>query len=206
VSFVFDSDASIVLPPTVPELPVRRLSVEQYHQMLRSGILHTEDRVELLEGWLVDKMTKHPPHRVATRLTRGVLEKLVPAGWYVDSQEPVTTIDSEPEPDVCVVRGAPRDYVDRHPGPRDVGMLVEVADESLLRDRGIKKRLYARAQIACYWIVNLLDRQVEVYTKPRVSRDQADYRQRDVYGADDQVPLVLDGTEVSQVNVWDLLP
>jgi Uma2 family endonuclease len=149
VSFVFDSDASIVLPPTVPELPVRRLSVEQYHQMLRSGILHTEDRVELLEGWLVDKMTKHPPHRVATRLTRGVLEKLVPAGWYVDSQEPVTTIDSEPEPDVCVVRGAPRDYVDRHPGPRDVGMLVEVADESLLRDRGIKKRLYARAQIAC---------------------------------------------------------
>jgi len=199
-------DAAVSLPAAVPELPIRRLSVEQYHQMLDGSILHEDDRVELLEGWLVEKMTKHPPHSVATRLTRQALEKLVLAGWYVDSQEPITTADSEPEPDISVVRGQPRDYVARHPGPSEVGLLVEVADESLPRDRGVKKRLYARARIPFHWIVNLIDRQVEVYSDPFGSADQADYRQRQVYAMGDQVPLTLDGNEIGRVNVRDLLP
>src|SRR5438105_9467158 len=100
----------------VPTEPIFRLSVDQYHAMIHAGILTDDDPVELLEGWLVAKMPKNPPHRAVTRLIRQVLERLVPAEWYVDSQEPITTDDSEPEPDVVVVRGETRHYLDRHPG------------------------------------------------------------------------------------------
>src|SRR4051794_16444384 len=74
-----------------------RLSVEQYHEMVRQGILGSDDRVDLLEGWLVRKMSKNPPHRMATKLLTRALEAVVPSGWYVDSQEPFTTDTSEPE-------------------------------------------------------------------------------------------------------------
>ena len=131
----------------VPTEPIWQLSIDQYHQMIQSGILTDDDPVELLEGWLVSNMPKNPPHSVATQLTRQVLERFLPAGWHVDTQEPITTDTSEPEPDVTVVRGDRRDYLDHHPGPEDVALLVEVADASLQRDRGSKKRLYARARI-----------------------------------------------------------
>src|SRR6266852_7793927 len=89
----------------VPTEPIYRLSVAQYHAMADHGILDEDDPVELLEGWLVQKMTKHRPHSRCTHRTRRALESLLPGGWYVDAQEPVTTTDSEPEPDVAVVRG-----------------------------------------------------------------------------------------------------
>ncbi len=134
--------------------------------MIRAGILTDDDPVELLDGWLVSKMPKNPPHCVVTRLIRQALERLVPAAWYVDTQEPLTTADSEPEPDVVVVRGETRQYLDRHPGPEDVGLVVEVADTTLQRDRTSKKRLYARAGIPVYWIVNLPESRCEVYSEP----------------------------------------
>lgn len=191
---------------TVPTEPIWRLSVEQYHEMIRAGILTEDDPVELLEGWLVTKMPKNPPHRLATQLTRESLARLWPAGWYVDAQEPITTTESEPEPDVVVVRGERRQYRDRHPGPQDLALLVEVSDATLQRDRGAKKRLYARAGIAVYWIVNLLESQVEVYTDPSGPADQPDYRQHHVYGLADAVPLVIEGREVGRLAVRELLP
>lgn len=86
----------------VPTEPIHRLSVAQYRGMLEAGILKSGDPVELLEGWLVQKMTKNPPHRIATRRVRVALEALAPHGWYVDAQEPIVTADSEPEPDVAI--------------------------------------------------------------------------------------------------------
>src|SRR5205807_4066795 len=83
----------------VPTEPIYRLSVAQYHAMARHGILDEDAPVELLEGWLVQKMTKHRPHSRCTHRTRRALERILPAGWYVDTQEPVTTAESEPEPD-----------------------------------------------------------------------------------------------------------
>ena len=190
----------------VPPDVIWRLSVDQYHAMIHAGILTDDDPVELLEGWLVAKMPKNPPHRAVTRLLRQVLERLVPAEWYVDSQEPITTDDSEPEPDVVVVRGETRHYLDRHPGPNDVGLVIEVADTTLQRDRGFKKRLYARAGIPVYWIVNLSDNQCEVYTEPSGPEPQPDYRQRQDYGASDVIPVVLAGIEVGRIAVRELLP
>jgi Uma2 family endonuclease len=190
----------------VPSEPIWRLSLEQYHAMIRAGILTDDDPVELLEGWLVPKMPKNPSHRAATRLTREALQRLTPAGWYVDAQEPITLEDSEPEPDVVLVRGETRDYLDRHPGPRDVALVVEVADATLLRDRTLKKRLYAAAGIAAYWIVNLPDGQVEFYADPTGPAEQPDYRRRQDYDRSGEVPVVIEGKEVGRLPVRDLLP
>jgi hypothetical protein len=185
------------------DLPIWRMSVDQYHQMLAAGILEDGDRIELLEGWLVEKMTKYPRHVLATRRTRIHLERVVPSDWCVDTQDPVTTDDSEPEPDVRVVRG---EFVDRHPRPKDTGMLVEVSDTSLRRDRSVQKRIYARAAIPYYWIVNLIDNHIEVYSDPTGPAEKPDYRQRQLYGANDEVPVILDGKEVGRIAVRDLLP
>jgi Uma2 family endonuclease len=154
---------------TVTE-PVWQLSVEQYHEMIRTGILTEDDPVELLDGWLVPKMPKNRPHSIATQRTRQALEQAIPTGWYVEAQEPVTLSRSESEPDAAVVRGSPERYPDAPPRPEDVGLVVEVANSTLHRDRTTKKRLYAEAGIPVFWIVNLLDRQVEVYRSGRRSR------------------------------------
>lgn len=193
-------------PAAVPPDLVWRLRVEQYHAMIRAGILTDDEPVELLEGWLVCKMPKNPAHRVATRLVRQALERLVPTEWYVDSQEPITTGDSEPEPDVVVVRGETRHYLDRHPGPEEVALVVEVADTTLQRDRGFKQRVYARAGIPVYWIVNLIDRQCEAYTEPSGTAEQPNYGQRQVYTASDTVPVMLAGVDIGRVAVRHMLP
>src|SRR6266700_204776 len=145
---------SAALPPSdaLPDAPIYRLSVAQYHAMADKCILTDDDPVELLEGLLVCKMTKYRPHTLATGLLRDALREIVAPGCYVDAQEPVTTSDSEPEPDILVVRGTRRDYTDRQPGPDEVVMVVEVADTTLRRDRGVKKRIYAAARLPIYWI------------------------------------------------------
>jgi Uma2 family endonuclease len=188
----------------VPTYPIWRLTVEQYHAMIAAGILTDDDLVELLEGWLVTKMPKNRPHSLSTQLTREALAKIAPGGWYVDDQEPITTTDSEPEPDVIVVRGNRRDYV-AQPKADDVALVVEVSDATLQRDRTLKLRIYANARIPVYWILNLQDRQLEIYTDPAGLGDQAVYRQRDVYGEADNAPVVIEGREVGQVAVGALV-
>jgi len=190
----------------VPTNPIWRLSVPQYHHMIHTGILTDDDPVELLEGWLVTKMPKIPPHRIATRLTREAIALILPAGWYVDSQEPITLADSEPEPDVVIVRGETQQYLDRHPGPQDVELVIEVSDATLLRDRTLKQRLYATAGIPIYWIVNLPDRQVEVYTAPSGPTEEPGYRQHQDFGSEDETPVVIGGVEAGCLAVRDLIP
>ena len=105
-----------------------------------------------------------------------------------------------------VFRSREDDYGDKVPGPPDCAIVVEIADTTLRRDRGQKKRLYARARVPEYWIVNLVDRQVEVYTEPTGPGRKPDYRKPTVYGSTDAVPVVIDGREVGRLNVADLLP
>jgi Uma2 family endonuclease len=186
---------------SVSETQMWRLSVEQYHQMIRSGILSEDDPVELLQGWLITKMSKNPPHSSATRFLSRELERLIPQGWYVDSQEPITTADSEPEPDIAILRGSEENYTQRHPRPEDVGLVAEVADSTLTNDRGIKLEVYAQAGILEYWIVNLGERQLEVYTNP----DGKTYQNQAIYNETMFVPLNLDGQLVGNVEVSKLL-
>ena len=190
----------------IPNDLILRLSIEQYHAMIQSGILTDDDSVELLEGWLVFKMPKNPPHRATTRLVRTALENILPPGWYVDSQEPITLSNSEPEPDIVVVRGDTRQYLDRHPGAEDIGIVIEVSDTTLQRDRTVKKRIYARAGIAIYWIVTLVEEQVEVYSQPIVEVEQPDYSQRLDFGRSAVVPIMIEGIEIGAIAVNSLLP
>jgi Uma2 family endonuclease len=186
--------------------PLWRISVARYHQMIKAGILTDDDPVELLEGLLVQKMPKNPAHIYATGLLLDNLPRLIPAGWYLNFQEPVTTANSEPEPDVAVIRGRRFDYRERLAGPEDTALVMEVADATLRRDRGLKKRLYARAGVPVYWIINLVKSQIEVYTEPDQQSVPPDYRLRRLYREGDRIPIVLDGTEVGQILVSDILP
>lgn len=186
-------------PPTDAML---RLSVEQYDAMVSAGILGADARVELLEGLLVTKMTKRPPHRIATRRTRVALEGVVPVGWYVDTQEPIVTSDSEPEPDVAVVRGRTEDYTDSNPGAEHVGLVVEVADATLLSDRKRKARIYAKAGIPTYWLVDLARRVLAVHTGPTAGG----YVQVVELTDDDSVSVTLAAVEVGRVDVRALMP
>jgi Uma2 family endonuclease len=183
-----------------------RLSVDRYHQMIAAGVITPDDRVELLEGVLVNKMSKSPPHRLSVILVCDALRVAIPPGWHLQTEQPVAMDDSQPEPDVAVVRGAARDYVTRHPAPKEVPLIIEVADSSLRRDREDKRRIYARNGIALYWIVNVADRIIDVFTDPSGPVLTPDYGTTTTYGSTDVVPVVLAGTTVGSVNAADLLP
>jgi Uma2 family endonuclease len=175
--------------------------------MIRAGILSENDAVELLEGFLVAKMPKDPQHSLATQLLCDVIAAQLPGGWHVSDQEPITTEDSEPEPDVIVVRGERRDYRERPPGPAEIALVIEVANTTLQHDCIIKAALYARAGITIYWIVNLNERQIEVYSEPLIAEaGAAAYQQRQDYVIDDSVPLYLAGRVVAQLPVPEFLP
>lgn len=188
------------------DLVLWRMSVKQYHAIARAGIIDEDEPVELLEGLLVDKMSKNPPHSVATQLVIIALTRLLPGGWIVRSQEPVTLADSEPEPDAAVVRGEVKDYSRRHPGPHETALIVEVSDATLRRDRGTKKRIYARARIPVYWVVNLIDMRLEVYTDPSGPTRQPNYQTQRYYGIGDEVPVWLGEDEIGRIPVQQLLP
>jgi Uma2 family endonuclease len=181
-------------------------SVARYQRMIEAGILTAEDKVELLENYVVLKMPKNPPHDGTLDLIAAALRGLVPDGWLLRVQQTVVLADSQPEPDVALVRGTPRSYLARHPTAADVGVLIEVADSSLLRDQRDKARIYARAAISVYWIVNLVDRRVEVYTQPSGPTAVPAYGAAQMYQAGHAVPLTLDGTAVGSVPMADLLP
>jgi Uma2 family endonuclease len=185
--------------------PVFRLSVRQYHAMIAAGVLSDDDPVELLEGVLVFKIPKNPPHRIALARLRRAVEKRLSPLFSLQLQEPITTPDSEPEPDAAVIRGEPEDYPDRHPGPSDVLLVVEVADTTLDRDRGIKLRGYARAGIEEYWIVNIPDAQLEVYTDPDSQAATPAYRKRQILKRGQVVQLKIGGQGLD-IAVTELLP
>ncbi len=109
--------------------------------------------------------------------------------------------DSEPEPDLAVVRGTIRDYRHGHPGPADVALVVEIAASSVREDRAMAI-IYAHARIPIYWILNLVDRQVDVYSDP--SPDG--YAMTELYSPGSQVPVVIDGAVVGRIAVEDFLP
>jgi len=143
----------------------RRWTRQEYDKMIDVGILGPEDRVELIEGEIVEMSPQKPPHSVCVQLAEEALRAVFAAGFDVRAQLPLAFDDSEPEPDLAVVPGSIRDYLAEHPST--AVLVVEVADSTLDFDRRRKGRMYARAGIPEYWLVNLVDRVIEVYREPR---------------------------------------
>lgn len=182
-----------------------RMTVDQYHRMIAADILTEDDPVELLGGYLVAKMPQGNPHGLAIEELTDRLPRLLPPGWRLRVQLPITLPESEPEPDVAVVRRptAPRTG---HPGPADFGIVIEVAASSLAEDRRVKGCYYAEAGIPVYWIINVNDRVVEVYSDPDPAANPPAYRVRKDYRPGDDVPIALDGQVAGHIPAADLLP
>lgn len=143
----------------------RRFSRLEYDRLIEAGFFRPGDPVELLGGQLVVAEPQGSRHYAALRATHEAVRALLGRGWEIRGQGPLALDDeSEPEPDVAVVPGSFRDYRDAHP-TRPV-LLVEIAESSLALDRAHKGSLYARAGLADYWIVNLVEQTLEVYRDP----------------------------------------
>jgi Uma2 family endonuclease len=169
---------------------------------VQTGVLDGQP-IELINGLLVRKMGKQSPHVIACEVMRDELLPLIPRGWRLTILAPVRIPNyDEPEPDLAIVHGTRDEYQDHHPGPTEVGILIEVADTTLGRDRGEKRLAYARGGVSTYWIVNQVDRQLEMYTDPT----PAGYRDQQVLTPGEQVPVMIDGKEVGRITISAILP
>ena len=187
-------------------LALHRWTRREYARLIDLGFFDENDPIELLDGLLLVKEPQSSPHRTAVLLVAKTLERAFGEGWFVQVQSPIGLDDrSEPEPDVCVVRGSPRDYTHAHP-TRPV-LIVEVALSGLGVARGRKATAYARGGIGDYWIVNLVDQVLEVHrdpARPGPARRRWGYAAIQTLGADAvMAPL---SAPAARIRVADLLP
>ena len=191
---------------TERDLRTKRWKRTEYERLVDKGIFVPGERIELIDGLLVVAEPQSSLHFAAVRLVERALARAFGEGWDVRAQGPIALDDtSEPEPDVAVVRGELRDYLDAHPA--DPVLVVEVSLTSLEFDRVHKSSLYARAGRPEYWIVNLVDRVVEVRRAPAPAASAPygwDYTTVEILSpGEDARPLAAPGT---QITVLDLLP
>jgi len=146
---------------------LKRFTLAEYHRLLELGFLNEDDRVELIHGQIVEMTAKGTAHEVCiTRLIRELL-KLVGDRATLRSQSPlILPSDNEPEPDFTIVQNRADDYLSSHPNPADVLLVIEISDSSLSYDQEVKLPLYAGAGISDYWIFNLVENHLEVYSEP----------------------------------------
>jgi Uma2 family endonuclease len=160
------------------------ITVDEYHRMVETGLLREDDRVELLNGRLIDVPPASPPHSGSNNALLAIFIRALGDRAHVGGQSPVTLDDrSEPEPDVVVSRPHSGRYMTRHPRPPDVFFVVEVSRTTLAFDRGEKLEAYARSGIPEVWIVDLVHHRLETYAEPAGNR----YAVRTVYGRHDLV-------------------
>jgi Uma2 family endonuclease len=180
---------------------IRPLTSAEYYQMMESGIIREGERVELISGQIFTMAAKGTRHTVATTRLITELPTLIQRRAIVRCQEPITLPNnSEPEPDIAIVRLRSDDYIDSHPTPKDIILVIEVADSSIRFDRDIKAPLYAATGISEYWIVNLIDDRLEIYRQP----------EGDIYTSVQIVtpPRSINLPEFSEIalNISDLFP
>ena len=181
----------------IPEVRrrVSHLTVEEYHRL--DEFNENGKRTELIRGIVIEKMSKSPQHSKLGKRLYDLLFRLVPAGFIVWREDPLTLADSEPEPDVAVVKGVSEDFDDSH--PRTAELVVEVAVSSAALDREMAA-LYAEAGVVEFWIVVVPERQVEVYRKPLQGR----YTEKRVYRSDETIECV--GVPGVRVCVSEIFP
>jgi Uma2 family endonuclease len=192
---------------------LERLTVSQFRQMLEQGILLEGQPVELIDGLIVrkdrsdtggDPMTHGPQHARCIKKLERLGRRMESEFHHLQCQLPITLSDTlEPEPDGAVVRGTLDDYTHQHPGSSDVLMVIEASDSSLEYDRTSKQRVYASASIPVYWIINVVERRIEVYENPQAPLGK--YGRRTDFSSGSSIRLTLGASSID-VGVDELLP
>jgi Uma2 family endonuclease len=174
--------------------------------MIEKGLFRPDDSLELLDGLLVVREPQHDRHALAIRRVDAALRPHFGAGWLLAMQLPLALDEtSEPEPDFTIVRGSLADLRQGH--PRHAALIVEVAGSSLGIDRGHKATLYARAGIVDYWIVNLVDRTLEVHRQPVAAPETAaGWRYADIRSLNPGEMVSPVAAPGARIAVADLLP
>jgi Uma2 family endonuclease len=181
-------------------LGIYRMTPRQFQRACEADI-YGDDRVELLAG-IPFIMTKNPPHEFVVAVLGTVLRPIVmAAGQEVYEEKSMKLGTWRPIPDLAIVRGPLANYQARLPGPADIALIVEVADTTYPKDRGLKYRRYAAAGIPAYWIVKLDDRLIEAHADPSGRGRAAHYRSCLTYHEGDRVPIFN-----STFLVGDILP
>ena len=167
-------------------------SVEEYHRMLAAGILR-DRRVELLGGEIVEMSPETPLHYVTAKRDAKYLETLLAGKAEVRFNGPITLPDSEPEPDIAIVRLPDTAYLDRHPGPEDIFWIIEVANTSLKKDLDLKAAIYAAAGILEYWVLDLANQRVTVFRQPQAGQ----YLEKQIVREGSLTPVAIAAVSVS---------
>ncbi len=180
-----------------------RFNVRQFRRMLDDGTIAEDERVELIDGLLVSRARRSRPYILAGNKGLRLLWRMIPAGWHVAKDVPILASDwSRPEPDLAVIRGVVDDYDDREVTADDTALVAEISEANLPADRSDMARVYALAGIPVYWIINLVDGQVEVFSDPR--RDG--YQSHVILARGHDLPVVIGGVESAWIAVSDLVP
>lgn len=184
----------------------RRWTRAEYDRLIDIGVFLPHEPLELLAGELIVSEPQGSAHYTAIGLVEDALRAVLEPGWLVRSQGPVELDDeSEPEPDVAVTRGLRRTFSRRHPSRP--ALVVEISDTSLAFDREHKGSLYARARLDDYWVLNLVDRVLEIYRRPVLDPSAPfgwRYASREVLSAESSVELL--AAPGARILVSDLLP
>jgi Uma2 family endonuclease len=197
--------------PTQPAGPIRiprplyRMSLEQYESLIATGFFTKHDDVHLINGYVVNRMAESPEHGAVCDVIRRTMEVilLAVAGWHARGQNglKIPSQVSIPRPDLAIVRGDWRDYLNRYPESKDTALVAEVSVSSLDEDRAMAD-IYAAGGVPVYWIVNVDDGQVEVYSDPGPSG----YQSHEVLAPGHVLSVMVNGVEVGEIPVADILP
>jgi Uma2 family endonuclease len=160
---------AVIPAPQEDSRPRRLWTREEYYRAIDLGLFKPGERLELLEGEIYPKMSENPPHATALKLAEiAIARAFALVQGHSSTQHPISLPgDSEPEPYIAMLRGDIRQYATRHPASEDVMLVVEVSDATLAFDRTRKARIYAESGIREYWIINLIDRCLEVHRDPQ---------------------------------------
>jgi hypothetical protein len=183
-----------------------RITVDEYRRKAALGQFGIERSFELLEGAVVSRATQSLRHEGALEKIQEVLGKMLPEGWHLRTKQPLATADSLPEPDVAVASDTLDDYATMPPRSDQVPLVIEAAEGSLATDRRLKGRVYARAGIISYWVLNLIDSQLEVFTNPSGPVAMPGYHEQRIYRSEDKISLVIGLDDLGTIRVADIIP
>lgn len=185
-----------------------RLSSDEFFRMIEAEVFDRDRRVYLWDGRLYEATAKTLPHAVTSANILAAFFQSRPPGWCIWPENPIAIDETRaPLPAVIIIRGKPDDYARRgqRPEPADVGLIVEIVASNMRTDTGAKLEAYARALLPVYWVVNLNTRRIMACSEPRIEDGLGIYGQVTTYGQGDLIPLTLDGREIAQIPVEDLL-